>query len=840
MLKNYLKIALRNLRKQKLYALINILGLALGIACCVLIYLFVRHELSYDRFHEKADFIFRVDNVRYEIPEAAIQSRPSFDSRAPEGVTKSANLPLPAGPTLQQRYPEIQRFVRYDESRALLCHGAVVFEEPVSYVDAMFFDVFSFRLLHGDPATALADNHSIVVTPEIARKYFGDAPALGQTLQVRIRNEVRPFTVSGIVEPPPANSSLQFQVLLPIANKPFYDFHIDNWNSFNTIHFLELAPGSDAGQVQDKLQAFVNERFAESIAQQRLRYNLPDDARTMAFALTPLTAIHLDASVPWTGASNPLYSYILSGIAVLILLIACINYITLALTRSSGRAREVGIRKVAGAQRRQVAWQFWGETQLLALVALVAGVVLAELFLPVFNRLSGKALALDYFLDGGFLLVLLALASLTGLIAGSYPASILARFNPVQVLKAQTHFKVKPRFTRALLVLQFALSAFLIISSAIMYKQLAFVTGKDLGYDEAQVMILPTHTGWSEAGTRLMQRFREQVASHSGVASVSGMSPAFTKGWNVYAFGMEGELREAFIYAVDEQFVEALGIELVAGRDFSAEHVTDATDAILVNEALVRHMGWLGEMDSLAALRGPDYSPASPDWEQAIGKLVPWKGETNPSAVIGVVKDFHFLSLEQSIQPLILHMDPAQGGIGNVVVKLHPGNIAESLSDLKMAWAEVAPNTPFDFWFLDEAVAGQYATYTRWLQIMGYATAFAIAIACLGLFGLAGLTAINKTKEIGIRKVLGAGTAQIVLLLNRDLVKLILMSLLLAAPVSWYVMERWLADFAYRVDIGPGVFLVAGLAALTIALLTVGFHAVRAALANPVDSLRNE
>lgn len=818
MLRNYLKIAIRNLRKQKLYALINIFGLALGIACCVLIYLFVRHELSYDRFHDDAERIFRVNHVRYESAAAPLKPRPFLDTRAPEGVNKSANLPLHLGPTLKQRYPEVERFVRLDESRALLRNGTVVLQEPVLYTDPAFLEMLSFDLLQGDAGTALAEKQSVVVTPEVARKYFGEAPALGQTLHIKIRREERPFTVTGVVEAPPTNSSLQFQVLLPIENKPFYQHHIERWNSFNTILFLKLAPGSDRQEVEQKLQAFVAERYGELMAKHRLNYNLPDAMSSMAFTLTPLTGIHLDASVPWTGASNPLYSYILSGIAGLILLIACINYITLALTRASGRAREVGIRKVAGAQRRQVAWQFWGETQLLALVSLVAGVGLAELFLPAFNRLSGKALTLDYFLDAGFLLALLALASVTGLLAGSYPALILARFHPVQVLKTQANFKIKPRFTRALLVLQYGLSVFLIISSLIMYQQLAFVSEKNLGYDKEQVVIVPTHTGWSEAGTRLMQRFREQAQSHPGVVAVTGMSPAFTKGWNVYGFEVHGENKEAFIYAVDVQFVEALGIGLVAGRNFSAQHPTDITDAIVVNEALAREMGW----------------------QNPIGRRLPWKGETEPSRVIGVVQDFHFLSLEQSIAPLILHMDPAQGGIGNVVVKLRPGRIGETLADLQEIWNEVAPATPFDYWFLDEAVARQYEAYTRWLQIMGYATGFAIMIACLGLFGLAGLTAVNKTKEIGIRKVLGAGAGQIVVLLNKDIVKLILLSLLLAAPLSWYLMERWLADFAYRIAIGPGVFVISGLVALTIALLTVSVHAIRAALANPVEALRYE
>ncbi len=818
MFKNYIKIAFRNLRKQPLYSMINIAGLAMGIACCLLIYLFVQDEWSYDKFHEKADRIYRVVDVNYETVEASQEEPSFFDNRAPEGVGKSAFLPLPLGPTLKERYPEIRQIVRYDESTALLRNGDTVFEEPVNYVEPAFFEVFSFEMIQGNPGTALSAKNNVVLTPEIARKYFGDENPIGKVLQIKIRDEERAFTVAGIAEAPPSNSSIQYKVLLPIQNKPFYDFHIENWRSFNTALFLELVTGSDTEQVKAKMNEFYAERYEDSMARARERNNMPEDATVMEFALTPLTGIHLDASVEWYNVSNPLYSYILSGIAILILIIACINYITLSLTRSTSRAREVGIRKVAGAHRRQIAWQFWGETQLMTLLATVAGLGLAELFLPVFNGLSGKSLALNYVGDAGFLGIVLGITALTGLIAGSYPAFFLARFNPAEVLKGLDYRKFKPGMTKGLLVLQYSLSVFLIISSVIMYRQMDFVSQKDLGYNEEQVLVVPTHTGWNEEGTRLMERYRGKLDGVSGVAAVSGMAPAFTTGSNRYGFQVDGEFSDAFIYYVDEQFIETMDIELIAGRNFSEDRPSDVTGSIIVNQALAESM----------------------DWEEPLGQLLPWKGEENPSTVVGVVKDFHFQSLEAPIQPMLLHMDPEHGGINSILVQMEPGKIAESLPQLEEVWTAVAPFTPFDYWFMDDAVAQQYEAYSRWMQIMGWAMVFAILIACLGLFGLAGITTVNKTKEIGIRKVLGAGVREIVLLLNRDIVRLIAISLLIAAPMSWYIMEQWLSDFAYRIEISAGLFIWSGLAAMALALITVSYYSMKAALVNPIDSLMNE
>lgn len=820
MFKNYLKIAFRNIQKHKLYSLINIFGLTLGITCCIVIYLFISDEFSYDNFHENGTNIYRVEETSYQIPKWEVEPTPFFDTRVANGINKSPWLPLPLGPTLKDRFPEIVSFVRPDEGTVVVRNENESFEQEVLYTDPSFFEMFSFPLLQGSVESVLNDPGNVVLTPETAEKYFGDENPVGKTLNISIRNQDHVFTVSGIAKAPPTNSSIPFSFVMSITRTPYYEFNIERWNSFNTPLFVQLPEGLNLAQFEKKLSDFALERYGEKWPSDRERLNLPDNAPVMEFGITPISNIHLDASIEWPGVSNPLYSYILGIVSILILLIACINYITLALARSSSRAKEVGIRKTSGAKRNQIAIQFWGETQFLTLFAMIAGIGLAELILPFFNEIAGKSLSINYLQDFGFLVALLSVALFAGLIAGAYPAILLAGYQPVKALKGSGSLQFKPRLTKGLLVLQYSLSIFLIISAVIMYRQLDYVSSKELGYNAEQILFVPTYTGWNETGTNLMKLYKTELNGVPGVKQVSGMTPAFTSGTNRYGFNMPGfdeEIR-SYIYFIDPEIIPTLDFELIAGRNLSEDFPTDKKNSILVNEAFVNTLGW----------------------EDPIGELVPWSSEDNPATVIGVVKNFHFQSLEAEIQPMLFHMDPDQGGINSIAVKIEEGMIAETLPKLEEVWAEVAPFTPFNFWFLDDAVEKQYAEYQRWLKIMGASTFIAILIACLGLFGLAGLTAINKTKEIGIRKVLGAGIDQILILLNKDIVILIFLSLLIAGPISWYVMNQWLTDFTYRVSIGLDVFVVSAVFAFAIAILTISYHSFKAANANPVDSLKNE
>lgn len=816
MLKNYFKITLRTIRKHKLYSLINIVGLTMGISCCILIYLFIQDEYSFDKFHDEGEQIYRLEEISYRKSKANIKPTPFFDSRSPEGMYQQPWLPLPLGPEIKARFPEVESFTRLDEATLLVRNSEEPFEQEVFYTDSNFFTVFSFPLLQGNPETVLSEPNSIVLTPKSAQLYFGEESPMGKSLTVNIRNEDHEFVVTGIAKAAPSNSSIQFEVVMDITRTPYYEFNKDRWNNFNTPLFVKLTKGTNMAAFESKLNEIAIERYSEDWQEERNHYNLPAESPVMEFKLSPLTSIHMNAAVSWPGGSNPLYSYILGAIAILILLIACINYVTLALAKSSGRAKEVGIRKTSGALRNQIAIQFWGETQLLTFIAMIAGICLTELALPFFNTVAGKSLSVNYVQNLEFLGVLLGITFLAGLVAGSYPALVLSRFQPVKVLKGLSSTGFKPRMAKGLLVVQYCLSIFLIISSVIMFKQLDYVNSKELGFNEEQVLFVPTHTGWNETGTNLMKLYRTELSGYQGIKNISGMAPAFTTGTNSYGFEIGERDMRSYIYYVDEQLISTLGFELINGREFSEDF--NENNSIIINEAFAREM----------------------EWDNPIGQLVPWNDQENPSTVIGVVKDFHFQSLESEIQPMLFHINPEQGGVAYIAIKLEEGMISVTLPKLEQVWAEVAPFTPFNFFFLDDAVSAQYKDHKKWLQIMGTSTFIAILIACLGLFGLAGLTAVNKTKEIGIRKVLGAGIDQIILLLNKDIIILISVALLIASPISWYIMEQWLSDFTYRISMSLDIFILSALFALLIAIITVSYHSVKAALANPVDSLKNE
>tara|TARA_R110002050_G_scaffold104494_4_gene213925 strand:- start:892 stop:3348 length:2457 start_codon:yes stop_codon:yes gene_type:complete len=818
MLKNYIKIAFRNIQKHMLYSLINIFGLTLGITCCILIYLFIQDEFSYDKFHANAKDIYLLEEVNYYAPKASIESNPFFDTRSPENVRRSPWLPIPLGPVLKERIPEIANYSRYDQSDYIVRNNDQSFQEEIAFVESSFFEIFSFPLLQGAPATVLSNPNNMVITPTVAKKYFGDDDPIGKTLTITLNNKEHIFTVQGIAASTPSNSSIIFDIVIRIENKPYYDVNMERWNSFNTPLFVQLAPNTDIFQFEKKLNQFAEERWSENWLDDRVSRGLPEDATVFEVQASPLANIHLDAGSEWFENSNPLYSYVLGAISILILIIACINYITLSLSRSSGRVKEIGIRKTSGALKGQIAFQFWSETQLLTLFAMLASICLAELALPFFNNIAGKSLAINYLENAGFLALILGIALITGLIAGSYPALILANYQPVKVLKGVNNFQFKPRLTKGLLIVQYSLSIFLIISSVIMFQQLEYVSSKDLGYNEEQVVFIDTHKGWTDEGTALMNLYRQKLNGALGVDLVSGMTPSFTRGSNRYGFDIEGENKTSYIYYIDDKIVPTLGFELVAGRSLSMERPSDIKNSIVVNEAFVTEMGW----------------------EDPIGKLVPWKNQENPSTIVGTVKNFHFQSLEVEIKPMLFHMDPEQGGIADIAVKIKADMISNTLPVLKNVWTEVAPNIPFDYWFLDDAVANQYREYRRWLIIMASSTFIAILIACMGLFALAGLTATTRIKEIGIRKVLGAGFDQIIILLNKDVVKLMVISFVIASPISWFIMDKWLSDFAYRISIDLNVFIISAVSALTIAILAVSYHSIKAALSNPIESLKSE
>lgn len=818
MWKNYLKTAARNLWRHKLYTFINLFGLAIGVAFVVLIYLFIQHEFSYDRFHANGDNIYRV--VEKEYRQSGVEEQTDWLGypRQVEGIQKYPWLPLRLGEALKAEIPEIRQFTRYDESEYIVQKDNFTKLEEVHIVDSTFFEVFSFELERGDPATVLSDPKSVVITPEIARRYFGQKDPVGEELLFHLGDSSVVFTVNGLAKPPPAHSSVTYNILMRIENRPFYQRQYENWNSFNTPLFVELIDGARQAEVEAKMDVFVKRQYAESIEKSRTRRKLKADDPVSAMILTPLEDIHLDASTYWSGRGNSLNMFILGGIALLILLIACLNYIALSLAGASGRILEVGVRKVLGSSPSQIARQFWLEAQLLVVLSLAVAIALVELFLPTFNDFVQRSLSFGWTAKLGLLTPLLLIGGLTGLLSGAYPAFVLSRFRPAFALKGSNTYRFQPPLVKGAVVVQFALSVFLIISSLIMYRQMSYINGKDLGYNGDQVLVLNPNTGWSDEGERLMQRLKTELTDQPDILGVSGTNASFNRGYDRNGYETpDGENHVTYVYRVDPEYLSLLDIELIAGRNFSEDHPTDATEAVIVNEALLADL----------------------NIEDPIGAEVPWRKENNRK-IIGVMKDYHFLDLTSEIEPALLHINPEEGKIMDLMVKLNGQNIPQTLATLQSTWRSIAPDKPFDYHFLDEDVAAQYEAYQRWTAIIGVATAFAIFIACLGLFGLAGIMTVNKTKEIGIRKVLGAGLGQILILLNKDLAKLTIIALVLATPLAWYVMNRWLENFAFKTSLAWWIFALGAALCLALALFTVGYHALRTALKNPVEALRYE
>lgn len=811
---NYLKVTLRNLTRNKLYALISVVGLSIGITCCLLIFLYVQHELSFDRFHEKADSIYRVIRVEQDMEEE------------PEGSPSVSPL---AGPELKMNLPEIIDAVRFDESEYTIRYGADSFSESIAFVDPGFFRMFSFPLLAGDPNTVLDDPGSLVLSQEMAQKYFGDDDPIGKTVSVFFREAPTDLIISGIVSNAPSNSSIQYDFLASteLMKYAYPEELLDTWNIVFPLTFIELPPGTDPSEFEEKLAVFTENYFRDI------------DTSPRTYKLQPLPDIHLDprlegVSIP---ASGPVYSYILAAIAAAVLLIACMNFMSLAVGRSSGRAREVGLRKVLGAQRTQLMGQYWGEALFLSIAALLLAIVLVELFLPTFNTLAEKRLSLDLLSNWMLMPAFAGIVLITAFIAGLYPALVIARLIPVDSLRGDPKIRGKNRLIQGLVILQFAFSITLIVSTVIIASQIKYVGNYDLGYDKDLVITFPIGTEGEES-SKLVKRFRNELAAHKDVVDVAGYTYPFGQSWLYMNYGGEGmkfligedvtgpgytgdpEVADKYFYVnwVDAHYLPTMDIKVKQGRNFSDDFPSDIDGAIILNQTAAKAFGW----------------------DNPIGQQLP-KG-FRKARVIGVVEDFHFYPLHRKIQPLLLHMNGTDfiSSVLEIAVKIRPGNVPETLRHLEKTWWKVSGGMPYQYKFLDDQTADQYAAEMRWRTIVQFSSIFTLLVACLGLIGLTSLAVAKRTKEVGIRKVLGASVANIVTLFTGDFAKLILIANLLAWPAAYLIMRRWLQDFSYRIDLNIWYFVSAGAAALGIALLTVSFQSVKAAFTDPVKSLRYE
>jgi len=807
MFNHYLKIAFRNLLKQKIYSFINIFGLAVGISCCLLVILFVRHERSYDLFHENGNRLFRV-NLEKKNPAGSFEL--------------SAGQPIPLAPTIRANFPEVQYVTRLKRSSVIIrASEDNAARETIFFADNDFFKMFSFPFMHGEAASALANKSAIVLSEIAAQKYFGNELALGKTLSLNFGDGFQDFVIAGVVKKMPSTSSIQFDFMLPYENSPNYADLETSWTSWGAVTFIQLAEGATPKTLESKLDPFIKNYYGDLIQTWQILGWMAKEDGALKLRLQPLAAIHLEPNVQngLLPASNPTYSYILGGIGLMVLLIACINFTTLAIGRAASRTQEIGVRKTLGAFRLQLMKQFCGEALLFSLLALFLGIALAEAFLPVFNALANRSLALNYFESWEMPAIFAGLILFAGLAAGSYPAFFLSRFQPVETLKNRLHLGSKNRLSQTLVVVQFSLSVLLIVCALMMSAQLRLLKNFNHGFNEEQIVVIPTNSKQAE-GEKLLKLYRQKLAGQKNVLGLTGNSDGFNKEMGWKAFGtVDGANWQVNLMRIDPEFIKTFGMQIVQGRDFSPTMASDATNAVIVNEALVKEFGWqkvIGHRFEGFDLRG-----------------------VKEPAIIGVVKDFNYASLHESVKPMVLHLDPTEE-IKYLFVKISPSDFATTLAVLRNTWQEIAPNQPFDYYFLDEDFDQQYRTEERWAQIVTYAMLFAILISCIGLFGLSALTVTKRTKEIGIRKVLGASVFSVVRLLTSEFALLIALANLLAWPLAYWAMKQWLQDFAYRIDISLWPFMVSGIFALLIALLTVSFQAIKAALANPVEALRYE
>lgn len=801
MFKNYLKIAYRNIKKHMGYSLINVAGLAIGMACCILIMLFVFDELSYDKFHENHDRIIRV-------------TRKWFNE---DGVVNLhlGHVAPPVAPLLKNDFPEIIHAVRIIGIGGLLVGNDSAFyeESRFFFAEEDIFRVFTFDMIAGDPETALRDPFSVVITNEMAERYFGTEDPIGKSLIIQASSQKADMKVTGVIKPLPHNSHFHLDFLgsFKTYEAVVGDRELLNWASNNYATYLLLPEDYDINRLKSQLDPFIDRHMSEG------------RSASTKLELQPLTDIHLYSHLDSEIEANSdiTYVYVFSIIALFILLIACVNFMNLSTARSAGRAREVGLRKVIGAQRPQLIRQFLSESIITAIISLLIALGVVLLVLPKFNQFVGRDLFLNISENISMFFFLFFIAIFVGLVSGIYPAVFLSAFKPVRVLKGSLDAGKKGlSFRTVLVVFQFAISIILIICVSIVSSQLDYMQSRNLGFDEEHVVVLPS----SPAIIFRLEGFKTRLLQNPDILSVSAAKrvPSGRLLDSAGARVLSGETSQPINFRiaqlrVDYDYIPTFKMEMAAGRNFSREMGTDANKAFILNETAIKRIGW-----------------KSP--EEAIGKGFGY-GRRN-GQIIGVVKDFHFESLHQEISPIVMFL--SRTDLAQISIRIGPENIPHTMAFLKDIWAELRPNYPFSYYLIDENFDQLYRAEESLQRIFSYFAFLSVLIGCLGLFGLASYSAERRTKEIGIRRVLGASVANIVYTLTKEFSKWILAANIVAWPIAFFAMNKWLQNFAYRTSLGVWTFLLSAALALFIALFTVSYQSIRAAIANPIDSLRYE
>jgi putative ABC transport system permease protein len=795
---NYLKVALRNLFRHKVFSLINILGLSIGLACAMLIILFAKDEFSFDRFHQKQNEIFRIVSEQYD---------DAGNYTGAGGFTGFFH-----GPAFAAQIPEIETIVRYEPYDYAIKKDGEVYRQNGIRVDADFFNVFSFPLLQGNTATALSQPNQVVLSEQTAIKFFGTTDVIGKTLEFQGEVGFEPFIVSGVAKRCPVNSSIRFDMLTPIVVPADALANKDNWFNFFLNTFVLLKPGTNAKLVSEKMQKIFEADAGDVVARMERDYGMKSKSK---FLLQPLTDLHLNteyrAGNGLSQANTPKYSIILSAIAFFILLIACINFINLTIARSLKRSKEIGIRKVIGGSRKQLVWQFLGESFIITFFAFILSLVLVQLVLPGFNTLANKALSLSYLLDTQLVIGYISLLIITGLLAGFYPAMVLSGFDPVKTLYNRFRFGGEGYLQKGLVVLQFTLATILIIGTLTIYRQFNYMIEMPLGYNDKNLIAVE-----KDGLTRdEFFRFRQALLQQPFIDAVAPRNSGY---WSSVGKVNEDQNINFFMERVNEDFVPMMEIQVVEGRNFDPKIASDSLGSILVNQSFVKAAGW----------------------DNPIGKELTIIWENNKRyTVIGVVGDHHYSDLLTPIGPQVL-FSKATEGYGSALIRIKEGSDRDAMAHIKSTFKTMFPLAPFEYGYRVDENREAYELEEKWRNIFLFGTLLSIFISCIGLFGLSVLNAERRTKEIGIRKILGASVVHVVSKLSAEFLVLVGIALVIGIPLALYGANQWLQDYPYRAT--PGILMVLSAVALVIfiAVITISFQSLRAAVSNPVKSLRTE
>ncbi|SDF02114.1 ABC-type transport system, involved in lipoprotein release, permease component [Dyadobacter soli] len=804
MFKNFIKIALRNLWKSKGYAFINIVGLSVAFCVSVFLFLTAYFALSYDSFHADKDRIYE----------------PYFFSNDPEGVGRTASMPFPITPALKAEYPDIEAVARIVNGSDVVEYKGKYLDKNIKFTEPDFFKIFSFPFKQGSPQAALQDLSNIVITEHMAKAVFGEEDPMGKRIQLGLEESKKEYVVSGVLADFPENSSLQFDAFIRSENVGGYQQQKDQWDAFSHNIFLKLKPGVDKLAFEKKLKPFTAKYFAETLTKLKKKGAKPDERGDIyTLRLQKLEDIHFNREI--SGGKEGSLIYALMGIGIFILLIACINFINLSVARSFIRAREVGVRKSLGALKQQLFLQIWGEAGVICFLGFLTGIVLAILLLPAFNATFRAKLSLEYIFEPDKMAMLIALFLFVTLVAGGYPALQMSKFNAVEVLKGKVSLKKPGILRNSLIVAQFALSSLLICCTIIAVQQVDHLRKQPLGFQKEEVISIPV--GSKVNGQTALRRMRNRLADDPNVVAITGtgvnLGLGLDRSSSRSSIGFtfkEREVETDWLH-ISYDYLKTLNIKLRDGREFNPAYPTDSMGRVIITESMAKA---IGEKDP-------------------VGKFFQTDTAGIKHQIIGVVPDFNLYSSKTNIKPITMYLSHTDG-IGYIFVRVTPQSLASSMEKLKSVWKEITPESEFMGSFLDENTNNWYKEEERLSQVFSLASSVAIILSCLGLFAVALIVMEQRTKEIGVRKVLGASIASLVFVLSKDFVKLVLIAILIATPAAWYFMQLWLDNYPYRIEISPLVFIGVGAAALLVAIATVSFQSIKAALMNPVKSLRSE